>query len=119
MRKLESLIADAKRQYKARAGGSSGQQDARGEDIGTKTNAARRAVTNSRQPAENPGGFSPGAVGPAGTNLGPLAETRDQWGDLPPRLREQLIQGMRERFSLIYRSLTEDYYRCLAEEAQP
>ena len=119
MSKLEALIAEAKRQWKAGASGSNGQHDARGRDDGTMANAARRPAVRGQQARQNLGGFSPGAVGPVRPNLEPLAETGEQWGNLPPRLREQLIQGMGERFSLIYRSLTEAYYRRLAEEAEP
>lgn len=49
----------------------------------------------------------------------PLAETRDRWGSLPPRLREQLLQGMNERFSPVYQRMTEAYYQRLAEESKP
>jgi hypothetical protein len=47
----------------------------------------------------------------------PLHQTQSQWGNLPPRLRDQLLQGMNERFSPIYQRLTEAYYRRLAEES--
>ena len=40
-----------------------------------------------------------------------------EWGGLPPRVRELISQGMRDRVSEMYRSLTEAYYRRLAEEA--
>ena len=39
-----------------------------------------------------------------------------EWGGLPPRMRELITQGMRDRVSEMYRSLTEAYYRRMAEE---
>lgn len=46
----------------------------------------------------------------------PIDSTRTEWGNLPPRLREELQQGLGERFSPVYQELTEQYYKRLAEE---
>lgn len=40
------------------------------------------------------------------------------WGTLPERVREALFQGAADRFSAVYRSMTEAYYKRLAEEAE-
>lgn len=45
-----------------------------------------------------------------------LDETRSEWGHLPRRIRDMLLQGRNDRFSGLYRRLTEEYYRRLAEE---
>ncbi|MCE9589993.1 MAG: hypothetical protein K8S99_05660 [Planctomycetes bacterium] len=45
-----------------------------------------------------------------------INEQRSEWGNLPARLRDQLLEGQNERFSPIYRELTEQYYKRLAEE---
>lgn len=45
-----------------------------------------------------------------------LEETRREWGDLPQRVREMLLQGRDEKFSTLYERLTREYYRRLAEE---
>lgn len=42
-----------------------------------------------------------------------------EWGSLPPRVREQMRQGMRERMSSIYRTWTERYYERVAKESKP
>lgn len=44
-----------------------------------------------------------------------ITETRQEWGNLPPRLRGELSDGFQEPYSPVYRSLTESYYRKLAE----
>lgn len=59
---------------------------------------------------------SPGQASDAQDYEQALGELRQEWGNLPPRLREEISQGMNERFSPVYRSLTEAYYRQLAEE---
>lgn len=40
-----------------------------------------------------------------------------EWGNLPARVRDLVRQGLRERPSGLYRRMTEDYYRRLAEES--
>lgn len=40
-----------------------------------------------------------------------------RWGNLPARLREALLQGSSDSYSSLYKSMTEAYYRRLAEEA--
>ena len=48
-----------------------------------------------------------------------LEEGRTEWGNLPQRERDMLLQGRREKFSSLYRRLTREYYRRLAEEGSP
>jgi hypothetical protein len=71
-----------------------------------------------RQAAGEPGEGDPM---PPGREEGPLravgAGSGAQWGALPERVREALRQGESGSFSSLYRSLTEAYYRRLAEEA--
>lgn len=38
------------------------------------------------------------------------------WGNLPDHVRQSLVQGLSDRFSSLYQSLTEEYYRRLAEQ---
>jgi hypothetical protein len=45
-----------------------------------------------------------------------LEETGTEWGHLPSRVREMLKQGRGDYKSPLYRQLTEEYYRRLAEE---
>lgn len=40
-----------------------------------------------------------------------------RWGNLPERLRDALLQGSSDSYSSLYKSMTEAYYRRLAEEA--
>lgn len=113
--RLDTLIAEAKKQCSVCQGGSSGSE-ARPENTGSRANAKPATKGSATDSENNDGNFSPGAVGPVGPDGRPLSQTRSEWGNLPPRLRDELVQSMRERFSLIYQSLTEAYYRRLAEE---
>ena len=38
------------------------------------------------------------------------------WGKLPKRLREELQQGRGDEYASMYRKLTDEYYKRLAEE---
>jgi hypothetical protein len=49
---------------------------------------------------------------------GALSETDSEWGNLPPRTRDMVQQGVREKMSSVYRRWTEAYYRRIAEEAK-
>lgn len=46
-----------------------------------------------------------------------MSEGRVEWGNLPPRVRDLVQQGRRDRVSSLYQRLTEEYYRRMAEEA--
>lgn len=48
----------------------------------------------------------------------PLAEKLAEWGNLPPRLRDQLLQGLEDNFSQLYRQMTERYYQRLGEQGE-
>jgi hypothetical protein len=43
-------------------------------------------------------------------------ESRTEWGGLPQRVRDMLLQGRGEKFSSLYEQMTREYYRKLAEE---
>jgi hypothetical protein len=45
-----------------------------------------------------------------------IGETRAEWGSLPERIREMLLQGRQEKFSSLYEQMTREYYRRLASE---
>jgi hypothetical protein len=55
--------------------------------------------------------------GPGG--VGELKDTSgasDQFGDLPPRLRDRILQARKQGFPKEYESYLENYYRRLAKE---
>lgn len=124
--KLDQVIDAAQQQQKQQqqSGQSSGQASAQPPDQGSDQNQGQSG-------AQQTGGEAQAQTGAAGNRggvknpqdpgqaeaAGPIAENRQEWGNLPARLREQLLQGLEERFSPVYQDLTEAYYRRLAEEA--
>ena len=51
--------------------------------------------------------------------LGQMEEGRSEWGRLPQRVRDIIMQSRRDRVSAIYQQATEAYYRRLAESRDP
>jgi hypothetical protein len=87
-------------------------------DQGSEKNQPAQPGKAPPQPSPaSTGGKAPTVNGEKGTEK-PIESNRSEWGNLPPRLREELQQGLSERFSPVYRELTEQYYKRLAEEGR-
>jgi len=123
IRKLDQMIAAAKQQQQQQSSSSSSSSSSSNSDSQAQQQAQQSSGSSSgssSQPNGNQahqGGVSPGSVSKIGDTQKPLEELKREWGQLPPRLRDELSEGLGERFSPVYRQLTEAYYRRLAEEA--
>ncbi len=53
-----------------------------------------------------------------GEATGPLQTDAEEWGKLPPAIRDQLLQTQGEGFPLKYRELLRRYYRMLAKQKE-
>lgn len=118
--KLDQVIAAAEQQS-SQGGGKSSSSHPQKQESGSAKNAGQQpGGPAAQEPQAGPsatGGQAPLGGKEAGANR-PLEETKNEWGNLPPRLRDELRQGQDERFSPVYRDLTERYYRSLAEEGK-
>lgn len=127
--KLDQVIAAARQQQASSASqGGSGQQgqqnSPRAADQGGRQVAqqSRQGAAGQQQRQAQASDSDPGAAPPPGPEADaeqaqrPLDELRSEWGNLPPRVRDELTEGLSEQFSPLYRELTEAYYRRLAEE---
>ncbi|MHC4429683.1 MAG: hypothetical protein ACYS0D_13920 [Planctomycetota bacterium] len=112
--KLDELIDQAQKQRMSMSSQSQGQQDS----SSAQQQPQPRPTDPTGQQRTQSGESSPG--GPPGRQDGDinrvLEETGSEWGNLPPRLRDELIQGRDDRPSSLYRRLTEEYYTRLARE---
>jgi hypothetical protein len=115
IRKLELVIEAAGQQG---GGGGQGQpQSGRQQDQGSQGNQGQPAQGGSPQGSQpNQGTPTTGSPMAPQSNAQALEEYRREWGHLPPRVRDELLQALQERFSSVYRRMTEQYYRRLAEE---
>jgi len=130
VRKLDALIDAAKkrRQRQSQSSSSSSQRDQqRGEQQPDDANAAaqrpgdRRERGEAQQASQRAGQQQNGEPNPPELEEGALNEVmeegRVEWGNLPPRIRDLVQQGRRDRVSSLYLRLTEEYYRRMAEES--
>ncbi len=118
--KLDQLIRAAQQAQQSGGSGSPQNPQPQQQDQGSSGNRPQQAQGDQQGPAGNDNqGVAGEPASPPDTADGtaPLQERRIEWGNLPPRLRDELLQGSGERFSPVYQDLTEAYYRRLAEEA--
>lgn len=117
LRKLEQVIETAKRQNSG--GGGSGKpedQDQGAEQLAQQGGQGEGdEPTGSGQQASTDAAGSTPPIDPENQDAA-IEQLRKEWGVLPPRVREELSDGLRERFSPLYRRMTEAYYKALAEQ---
>jgi len=115
VRRLEQLIdLQERNQTQSQSRSRSRQQQPQQQRQASQQSQAQQQASrgDNRQmvdpPARQDGTLSPPAPG-AGA----------RWGNLPDHVRDALSQGSSDRYSALYRALTEEYYRRLAEEPKP
>ncbi len=120
---LDTLIDEAKKNQNQSAAQSMTQQQQQQQRNPGRQNQQQRDQQN-QNPSEqernqNPSDTTEGDPPPRqeGDLNTMLDETRAEWGSLPARIREQLLQGRREKFSSLYDRMTREYYRRLAEDS--
>ncbi len=114
IRRLDNLISEmAKRQ-------SSKSSKPRPQDAGSQKQSPQSQQAQANQTGQTPAqqAQTRGQVKNPQPGDQPLKEQFSEWGNLPPRLRDQLFQGRDERYSDLYRQLTQRYYQRLAEESK-
>lgn len=111
--KLDILIRSAEEQSSSSSSSSSSSQQQQQEQ--------QPGQQQSQQNQQSGQSSTPGESMPPGGQSEQLNQNLDlsvaEWGNLPDRLRQSLIQGQSDYFSDMYRRWTESYYRRLAEEA--
>lgn len=109
--KLDILIKSSDEQSSSSSSSSSSSQQ-------QQQQPGQQQSQQSQTPGQSP---QSGDTMPPGGQAEELNQNLDlsvaEWGNLPERLRQSLIQGQSDYFSDMYRRWTESYYRRLAEEA--
>jgi hypothetical protein len=111
--KLDMVIESAQNNSNPSSGSSSSQ-------------SSQQDQPNQQQAQEegspDPSGEGEESSNPPGLQEGELSEAQAPigagWGNLPQRVRELLTQGLNDNYSELYRKLTEEYYRTLAEDEE-
>jgi len=124
---LDRLLAEAQRQQKKSSSSSKSSSKRSSKDDPSEQNGQQQKQQQQqrkRQQGSQPSSSSDsnddsrnGTRDDAVAGTQELTESRIEWGRLPERVRELVLQGRRDRVSTIYERLTREYYRRLAEEA--
>ncbi len=118
LKKLDKLIDDAKQQsQQQQQQQSQSQQDQQDQQQQQQQSSQSQQQQQQQQSGANAqGGTVPKRDGQRRQqSAGNMAE----WGNLPARVRDALVQGSGDSFSATYERLTEEYYKRLAQQAQP
>ncbi|MDG2054078.1 MAG: hypothetical protein P8J86_05160 [Phycisphaerales bacterium] len=122
LKRLEYLMDQAKEQQSMQSQSSqqsSSQSKPSQEDLSQPQEGQQQQQAQNQQApgqGESNGQTPPKQEGDINSNL---EEQQREWGMLPDRIREQLLQGRNEAFSRLYEKMTRSYYRLLAEEESP
>ena len=114
LRKLEKVIESAQENQSSSSSSSSSSQQS------PQNQPDQQQGQEQGQPDPSGEGNQPSP--PPGLQEGELADAPAPegagWGSLPDRVREALTQGLNDTYSELYRKLTEDYFRSLAEDQE-
>lgn len=113
LRKLDQIIESAEDNQNSSSGGSSSSSSSNQQQPNQQQQQSESSSSSSGEPTD--GGTPPGSTEAGSNNLQGAAA---RWGNLPDRLRDALSQGLDEPYSRLYRSLTERYYKQLAEDEE-
>ena len=125
--KLDQLIDEARNQQQSSSSRSSSQSQSQPQeqpsppqqDPGKQQRTPGESEAD-RQAGQPQDGQEADPPGPESGELNSMfEESRSEWGSLPERFRDELLQGRSDRFSPLYERLTRAYYRRLAEESSP
>jgi hypothetical protein len=122
LQRLEYLMDQAKQQQQSMQSQSSQQSSSQNKpsqkDLSQPQDGQQQQAQNQQAPGEGESNVQtpPNQEGDINSNL---EEEQREWGALPDRIREQLLQGRNEAFSRLYEKMTRSYYRLLAEEEAP
>ena len=129
---LDALLDAATRMQRqnrssSRSGGRSSSRKSSEQQQGSTPAQAEAAQPGAQPQSEDREGSARGSSDgtmpetpdPDMGELGQMEEGRSEWGRLPQRVRDIIMQSRRDRVSAIYQQATEAYYRRLAESRDP
>ena len=111
LRKLDQVIASAQQ---SQGGSGSSSSSSSSPSSQSQPDQAGSQTSDGSSASATPGENVPG--GSDDVTLSGAQGARARWGSLPDRLRDALTQGLDDPYSSLYRTLTERYYKKLAEQ---
>jgi hypothetical protein len=124
VRRLEKLIDELEQQQQQQQSSSaSRQKPSQQESADNRPQSQPQSKSSGHaqaKPAQQPARDSSGRTVKRETAKPDMAQMRemlkDIWGELPPRLRQQMMQSSIEKFIPKYELLIEEYFKALAEK---
>ncbi len=119
VRLLDRLIAQAQQNQNQQSSSSSSsqQQQQNQQQQGQQQAGQQQSQQQQQASAQSPGADGQGEVpGQSAEPRPPEAGSAATWGNLPEHIRQALTQGLSDKFSTLYQSMTEAYYKRLAED---
>ena len=110
---LDQVIESAK-QNQSQSGGSSSSSSSSSRNQQQPNQSSQSQ--QSGQPGSESGDVHMPSSNRGASPGGEIAPDGVGWGNLPERERDAVSQGVSDRYSALYRRLTELYYRKLAEQ---
>jgi hypothetical protein len=110
IRKLDMLIDQAKKQQN-KSKSKNKKPDPGQQQQQQQQSSQQQSKTNDPKQGGGPDLMNGGThASPGGTAV---------WGNLPEHVRNALMEGSTDQFSSLYKTMTEKYYKRLAEEPKP
>jgi len=116
LRKLDKLISDAKKQQQKKKQKSKSKDSKQQQSPSEAQQQQQQQSSQGQSKASQQSSSGGGPDRRDGPLKPPLAGGEATWGNLPPHVRDALRQGSSDSFSALYRTLTEQYYKRLAED---
>lgn len=110
LEKLDRLIAEAQKNKNSKSKSKSKPKPNDGKSKPEQQQSSQATPSPSNQGGDPKVARQDGALKP------PPPSAAASWGELPQRERDLLTQGLSDKFSAVYRQLTEQYYKRLAEQ---
>jgi len=122
VKQLEELIKQVQQQRQQQSSSSAMSQSKRSqqrEQVAQPQKQQGQANQGGKRPSQQPARDSTEGLANRKTEKVDAKKLddalKDIWGELPPRLRQQMLQGSTERFLPKYELLIEQYFKALAE----
>ncbi|MFA6045186.1 MAG: hypothetical protein WC718_09390 [Phycisphaerales bacterium] len=110
LEKLDRLIAEAQKNKNSKNKSKSKPKPNEGDSKPQSKQGSQATPAPSNQAGDPSVPRQDGELRP------PPPSAAASWGELPQRERDLLTQGLSDKFSSVYRQLTEQYYKRLAEQ---
>jgi hypothetical protein len=119
LRKLDQVIESAEQNQSGGGGQSSSSEQSSGSNEDQPDQQQQEQAPGQGSESSSESGDTSMPAGSSDANPGDEIQLDGvRWGSLPKRIRDALSQGIADEYSELYRSVTERYFRALADDEE-